>query len=178
MRKVVVYELVSLDGVAEDPDRFITAWDGMMDANLAQVIAGQDAVILGRRSFEEWASFWPTSDMEPFSSFINSVTKYVVTSRPLSRQWANATRVEGELARFVGALKERPGNDIGVHASLSVVRQLLATGVVDELRLVVAPSIAGSGQRLLGGSPPIRLEAIRSGLSPSGHLLADYRVVS
>ena len=59
MRKVVVYELVSLDGVALDPDRFYADWDDAMDANLGAVIATQDAVILGRRSYAEWAQFWP-----------------------------------------------------------------------------------------------------------------------
>ena len=75
MRKVVVYELVSLDGVAEDPDGFIVDWDDAMDANLAAVIATQDAVILGRRSYTEWAQFWPDSQIQPFAAFINGVTK-------------------------------------------------------------------------------------------------------
>ena len=80
MRKVVVYELLSLDGVAEDPDSFITAWDDAMGANLAAVIAAQDAVILGRRSYGEWAEFWPDSNIQPFATFINGVAKFVATS--------------------------------------------------------------------------------------------------
>ena len=69
MRKIVVYELLSLDGVAEDPDSsFFTDWDDAMDANLAAVIATQDAVILGRRSYTEWAQFWPNSQTEPFAT--------------------------------------------------------------------------------------------------------------
>jgi dihydrofolate reductase len=63
VRKIVVYELVSLDGVAEDPDDFIADWDEAMDANLAAVIATQDAVILGRRSYTDWAQFWPNSQI-------------------------------------------------------------------------------------------------------------------
>jgi riboflavin biosynthesis pyrimidine reductase len=78
---------------------------------------------------------------------------------------------------FVRHLKGRLGGDIGVAASLSVTRTLLAADVVDELRLVIAPTIAGSGQRLLDGLPPIRLDPIRSTASPSGHLLVDYRMV-
>ena len=177
MRKVVAYELLSLDGVAEDPDGFITDWDDAMDANLAAVIAAQDAVILGRRSYDEWAEFWPGSEIEPFATFINGVAKYVATSTPLEREWANATAIDGGLVEFVRDLKERPGGDIGVHASISVAQALLAAGVVDELRLVIAPTIAGSGRRLLDGLPPIRLESIRSVTSPSGHLLVDYRVL-
>ena len=177
MRKVVVSDFLSLDGVAEAPDRFFTDWDDVADASGAALIATQDAVILGRRSYDEWAEFWPGSEIQPFATFINGVAKYVATSASLEREWANTTVVDGDLVEFVRDLKDRPGRDIGVHASISVARTLLAAGVVDELRLVIAPMIAGSGRRLLDGLPSIRLESIRSATSPSGHLLVDYRVI-
>ena len=82
MRKVVAYELLSLDGVAEKPDGFFASWDDAMDSNLAAVIGTQDAVILGRRSYDEWAAFWPGSEIEPFATFINGVAN---TSRRLHR---------------------------------------------------------------------------------------------
>jgi dihydrofolate reductase len=176
VRKIVVYELLSLDGVAEDPDRFFD-WDDAMDANLAAVIATQDAVILGRRSYTEWAPFWPTSQIEPFATFINGVAKHIATSTPLDQDWANATAVHGGLIPFARDLKEQGGGDIGVHASISVAQALLAADVVDELKLVIAPRIAGSGRRLLDGLPSIRLEAIRSQISPTGYLLVDYRTL-
>jgi dihydrofolate reductase len=177
MRKVVAFQFLSLDGVAERPDSFVTDWDDVMDASGATLIATQDAVILGRRSYNEWAEFWPGSEIEPFATFINGVAKYVATSAPLEREWANTTVIDGELVEFVRDLKDRPGGDIGVHASISVARELLAAGVVDELRLAIAPVIAGSGRRLLDGLPLIRLESIRSVTSPSGHLLVDYRPI-
>jgi dihydrofolate reductase len=176
VRKIVVYELLSLDGVAEDPDRFFD-WDDAMDANLAAVIATQDAVILGRRSYTEWAPFWPTSQIEPFATFINGVAKHIATSTPLDRDWANATAVDGGLIPFARDLKEQGGGDIGVHASISVAQALLAADVVDELRLVFAPRIAGRGRRLLDGLPAMQLESIRSEISPTGYLLVDYRVI-
>ncbi len=176
MRKVVVYELMSLDGVAEDPDAFIPEWDDAMDANLAEVIEAQDAVILGRRSYDEWSGFWPGSEIQPFSTFINGVAKYVATSAPLEPEWANSTVIEGDLTDFVRDLKDRPGGDIGIHASISVARTLLAAGVVDELRLVIAPAIAGSGRRLLDGLPPLRFDVIQSATTPGGYLLVCYRV--
>ncbi|MDP9164608.1 MAG: dihydrofolate reductase family protein [Actinomycetota bacterium] len=175
MRKVVAYELLSLDGVAESPDDFIRDWDAAMDANLAGVIGTQDAVILGRRSYDAWSEFWPGSDIEPFSTFINGVPKYVATSRALAG-WANAVAITGHLIDFVDGLKGERGGDIGIHASISVTQALLAAGVVDELRLVIAPQVVGSGRRLLEGLPPISLEAIRSESSPSGCVLAAYRV--
>ena len=177
MRKVVAYELLSLDGVAEAPDEFITDWDDAMEQNLAAVIATQDTVVLGRRSYEEWAGYWPGSDIEPFATFINGVAKYVATSTPLDRNWAGSTVVHGGLVEFVRDLKNRPGGDIGVHASISVVQALLAAGVVDELRLVIAPTIAGRGRRLFDGVPSIRLESMQSSTSPSGSLLVHYRVL-
>ncbi|HZV25950.1 MAG TPA: dihydrofolate reductase family protein [Acidothermaceae bacterium] len=177
MRKIVAYELLSLDGVAQDPDTFFTDWDDAMEANLAAVIAAQDAVILGRRSYDEWAGFWPGNEIEPFATFINGVTKYVATSAQLDRGWANSTAVDGGLVEFVQDLKDQPGGDVGVHASISVVQTLLAADVVDELRLVIAPKVVGSGRRLLEGLPPIRLESIQSAMSPTGYLLAGYRVI-
>ena len=147
-----------------------------MDANLAAVIATQDAVILGRRSYDEWSGYWPGSEVEPFATFINGVAKYVASSTPLGRQWRNATAIEGGLVQFVQNLKNSSGGDIGVHASISVAQALLAADAIDEVRLTLAPAIAGRGRRLLDGLPPIRLELLRSVTSPSGYLLADYRI--
>lgn len=171
-------ELLSLDGVAENPNLFFTEWDDAADAAGADWIATQDAVILGRRSYDEWVRFWPDSEIEPFASFINTVPKYVATSAPLEPAWANASAVDvGGLVDFVRDLKNQPGGDIGVHASILVAQTLLTAGVVDELRLVIAPTIAGPGRKLLDGLPPIRLAPIRSVISPTGYLILDYRVI-
>jgi len=175
VRKIVVYELLSLDGVAEAPDTFF-GWDDALDARLAAVIATQDAVILGRRSYDEWAPYWPTSEIEPFATFINGVAKHVATSSPLDQDWAEATAIDGGLVEFVRDLKQQDGGDVGVHASISVAQALLAAGVVDELKLSVAPAIAGRGRRLLDGVPAIKLESTWSETSPTGHLLVYYRV--
>jgi dihydrofolate reductase len=175
MRKVVVYELVSLDGVAEAPDTFFR-WDDSIDSKLGADIANQDAVILGRRSYDEWARFWPGSEIEPFATFINGVAKFVATSTSLDPEWAHATRIDGDLVEFVRDLRQQPGDDIGVHASISVAQALLAASVVDELRLVIGPMIVGRGRRLLDGLPSIELEVIRQEISPTGSLLVDYRV--
>src|SRR3954471_12345907 len=109
MRKVVAYHLSSLDGVAESPELFIKDWDDVLDANLAAVISTQDAVLLGRRSYDDWSRYWPDSDMEPFATFINGVAKYVATSTPLDHEWANTTVVEGDAVEFVRELKSGPG---------------------------------------------------------------------
>jgi dihydrofolate reductase len=106
--------------------------------------------------------------IEPFATFINGVAKHVATSAPLEPQWTNARVIDGYLVEFARRLKDGPGGDIGVHGSISVAQALLAGGIVDELRLVIAPSIAGGGRRLLDGLPSIQLESIRSEISPTG----------
>lgn len=103
--------------------------------------------------------------------------KYVATSSPLDPPWTNVTVIEGELLDCVRNLKGQPGGDIGVHASISAVQALLGAGLVDELRLVIAPTIVGSGRQLLGDVPSIQLELVHSATSPSGQLLVDYRIV-
>ena len=176
MRKVVAYELLSLDGVAEGPDEFITDWDAVMDENLGRVIATQDAVLLGRKSFDEWAGFWPGSTIEPFASFINGVQKFVVTSTPLDREWANTTVVAEGLAGFVTDLKQQSGGDIGVHGSIALTQALLEADLVDELRLVVAPAVQARGRRLFDKVKPTRLALSRSVTSPAGYVLLDFEV--
>jgi dihydrofolate reductase len=176
MRKVVAYELLSFDGVAEQPEKFVTEFDDVMRLNLGRVIAAQDAVLLGRRTYDDWAAFWPSSDIEPFASFINAVQKYVVTSTPPEPEWAQTEVVQGGLADFVGELKRQPGGDIGIHGSISVAQALLDAGLVDELRLVVAPALHARGRKLFDGGSPRRLSLIRSITSPSGYLLLDYEL--
>ena len=87
-RKVVAGYFLSLDGVAETPDQFITGWDDETDARGAELIASQDTVILGRRTYDEWVTFWPGSDIQPFASFINAAYEHriVRTSSVSSRE--------------------------------------------------------------------------------------------
>jgi dihydrofolate reductase len=176
MRKVVAYELLSLDGVAERPDEFLTDFDDVMRENLGRVIATQNAVVLGRRTYDDWAGFWPTSDIEPFASFINGVQKFVVTSTPPEQEWAETKVVEDGLAEFVIDLKQQPGGDIGIHGSISLTQSLLEASLVDELRLVIAPVVHMHGRRLFDAGNHRRLSLTRSVTSPGGYLLLDYQL--
>jgi dihydrofolate reductase len=176
MRNVVAYELLSLNGVAEQPDEFITEFDDTMRENLRRVIATQDTVLLGRRTYDEWARFWPASDIEPFATFINGVEKFVVTSTPPDDAWANATVVEGGLVNFITGLKQRSGGEIGVHGSIELTQSLLEQGLVDDLRLVIAPALHMRGRKLLDRGLSRRLTLTRNVTSPSGHLLLDFQV--
>jgi dihydrofolate reductase len=178
MRKVVAYMLVSVDGVAEDPDQFVFDFDELMEANLGAVIGTQDAVLLGRHVYDEWSNYWPKSDIQPFADFINNVHKYVATATPLTREWTNAEPIQGPVDDFVRKLKSGAGGDIGVHGSISLTQALLAAGLVDELRLLVAPRVAGGGRRLFEDGVAHTLELVHSTGSPSGSLLVHYNVIN
>ena len=178
MRKVVAYSLVSVDGVAEDPDQFLFSFDKMMEANLGEVIQTQDTVLLGRKMYDEWSEYWPTSDDQPFADFINNVQKYVATGTPLTTQWTHAEAIQGPVEDFVRELQAREGGDIGVHGSISLTQSLLAAGLVDEVRLLVAPRVAGTGRRLFDNEAAHSLELVHGTGSPSGSLLVHYKVVT
>jgi dihydrofolate reductase len=176
-RNVVLYELMSLDGFADDPGE--GEWFGDADekllAFLADVIAGQDAVVLGRRTFEKWAPHWPTSTMQPFADFINTTPKYVFSSTAPALDWSATTHVTQPAAPFVADLKQHRGGDIGIHGSLTLARALLAEHLVDELRLVVAPSLAGNGKRLFDGDAELQRFELLTLNRSGGCLLLHYR---
>nr|BFE56147.1 dihydrofolate reductase family protein [Dactylosporangium thailandense] len=176
-RRVVLYELLSLDGVADEPGEgqwFVDAGEGLLD-NLTRVIADQDTVLLGRRTYEKWAPHWPGSTMQPFADFINTTPKILFSADAPRYDWAATTHVTGPAAPYVAELKRARGGDIGIHGSLTLARALLREHLVDELRLVVSPSLAGPGARLFddaGGLQRFELvDADRSG----GCLLLHYR---
>lgn len=183
MRDVVLYMLTSIDGSVEDPHRYFPpekvpgppGFDEVMEAQEVAVIAAQDAVLLGRGMYEQWARYWPTSDAEPFASFINGVQKYVVTSTPLTTGWGDAEAVSGPLPDVVRTLKALPGGDIGVHGSITLARSLLAEDLVDVLHLVVGPVIDPAGPRLFEKVADLRALTLRQATpSPSGAVWLTY----
>lgn len=152
MRKVVAYLLYSLDGVVSDPREWaFDKFDSEAESRLAALIERQDAVLLGRVTYEEWAEYWPDSDIEPFASFINETPKYVASRTLKDVTWRNSTLLGDDVAGEVEEMKRRPGRDIGVHGSPTLARSLLRAGVVDELKLALFPVVAGSGERLFDG---------------------------
>ena len=177
MRKVVLYSLQSLDGVAEDPGEgewFFDA-DERLVQNLAAVISTQDTVLLGRGTYEFWVHHWPTSDMQPFADFINQTPKVVFTSTTPDSSWSASEFVSEPAAAYVARLKQQDGGDIGIHGSLALGQSLLRDGLVDELRLVVAPSLAGSGRRLFDDTGDLQTFELVDQDRSGGCLLLGYR---
>jgi dihydrofolate reductase len=179
MRKVVLYQLVSLDGVAEEPGDWMFDTGPEVFTNLGQIIGTQTDILLGRGTYDYWVGFWPTADVEPFATFINSTPKHVFTSGELTGDWPNTTAVKADAAGYVADLKRGEGGDIGIHGSISLARSLLRDGLVDELRLVVAPTLAYRGRRLFDLDRSLdRLELVASDRTGDGALLLTYRVAA
>jgi dihydrofolate reductase len=176
MRDVVLYTLLSLDGVAEEPGDWMFETDEDVFTNLAGVIGSQDDILLGRGTYDYWAEYWPTSDVQPFADFVNRTTKHVFTSSAPSKSWPETTIVKEALAPYVARLKERRGGDVGVHGSIRLAQSLLAEDLIDRLELVLVPTVAGSGRRLfLDGIDLRRLTLTKATRSATGCVFLGYQ---
>jgi dihydrofolate reductase len=182
MRKLVASFFVSLDGVVETPEEWhFPYFDDEMGAVIGDSIAASDAFLLGRRTYEEWASFWPSQDPadSPMAEAMNGRPKFVVSRSLDTADWQNSTILKGDLAEEVGRLKDQPGKDVSISGSATLVRSLLQAGLLDELRLLVHPILLGSGARLFdGGAAPAALELAGSRTFGSGVLDLTYRPAS
>ena len=180
MRKVAAGLFSSIDGVVEAPSEWQPAFDEEMGAVMSRMLDEQDAVLLGRVTFTEWAGYWPTSADEPFASWINSVPKYVA-SRTLDSvgQWQNSTLITGPVADYVAGLRQQDGGTIGIAGSPSLVRSLIGLGLLDELTLMISPVVAGGGRKRLfpDDTALIRFELAAAQPTSSGALIATYRPV-
>jgi dihydrofolate reductase len=178
MRKLVAHLFISLDGVVESPAWTMPYFDADMEAELASQLALQDAVLLGRVSYEEWAGYWPTSNDEPFATYINNTPKYVVSNTLDKVEWKNSTLLKGDLVENVTRLKQQPGKNIAVNASPTLVRSLLAHDLLDELRLTLHPVVVGKGKRLFqDGDEQKSLTLVESKTTKSGVAILAYQPV-
>ena len=178
MRKVTAGLFHSVDGVVEAPYLFqFDSFDDELGAMLGGLMTKIDTVILGRVGYEEWAEYWPKAEQDlDFADFINNVPKHVASRTlkgPLA--WQNSTLIEGELVPYVEKLKQQPGGEIAVMSSISLVRQLLFAGVMDELTLITHPVVAGSGRKLFGPEDATtRLELRDSQRTSKGNVVSVY----
>jgi dihydrofolate reductase len=151
VRKVTAGLFSSLDGVVEAPNEWQPAFDEEMGAKLSRMLEEQDAVLLGRVTWAEWAQYWPTSTDEPFATWINSTPKYVAsTTLDSVDRWANSTLIKGSLADFVAELRQQDGGTIGTAGSPSLVRSLIDQQLLDELTV---PRPGRAGQVRTGRGP-------------------------
>jgi dihydrofolate reductase len=179
VRKLIAFELVSVDGVVESPGEWAFSYsDEEMERENASGMAASDALLLGRATYEEFASYWPEQPGgTPMVDYINSVRKYVVSTtleEPLA--WNNSALIKGDIAQEIGSLKEQPGNNITITGSITLVRSLIRAGLLDELRLMVHPVVLGGGKRLFeDGEDEVVLELVDSKTFGTGVVSLTYR---
>lgn len=176
MRKLTAGLFMSVDGVVEAPNLWQgDAFDDEMGAGMMEFMARTDTAVMGRVGYQEWAAFWPGAD-DPFAAFINPIEKFVA-SRTLSGklEWQNSTLIDTDLGDFIGQLKRREGKDIALMGGISLVRQLLFAGLLDELMLMIHPVVAGKGRRLFEpGDPETRLTLNGSMTTSRGNVISRY----
>jgi dihydrofolate reductase len=182
MRRIVASLFISLDGVVEEPgDWHFPYFNDEMGAAVGAALSTADTMLLGRKTYDDHAGAWPEREAEggedaEFAKVLGDARKIVVSHQPLELAWRNSEQLEGDLVEGVTALKNEPGEGtIAISGSISVVRQLLAAGLLDELRLLVHPIAVRKGMRLFDeGDTPIPLTLRSSEAFSTGVLNLVY----
>ena len=190
MRKLIVQTFLTLDGVmqapggpGEDDDGgfahggwSVNYWDEQMGQVMGEATSRPFAMVLGRRTYDIMAAYWPTAPEEAGGEVFNDATKYVASrSRPNLEAWSNSVLVEGDAADGLAALKQEDGPELQVHGSANLIQTLLAHNLVDQYRLWVFPLVLGSGKRLFAdGTVPSGLRLADSTVSTTGVMMCTY----
>lgn len=178
MRSLVAGLFISLDGVTEAPDRWhFPYFNEEMGQAVGANMERSDALLMGRRTYEEWAEYWPdeTGADDPFADYINGAAKYVVSTTLTRADWTGTTLLTGDTATAIRDLKQQPGKDIAMSGSVATVRWLLTEGLLDELDLLVHPIVVGKGARLFTDDmPQVPLELLRSTTFETGVVHLTY----
>lgn len=182
MRKLTAGLFMSVDGVVADPYQFqFDSFDEELGGELGSIFTRVDTVVLGRIGYSEWSEYWPVPEHDdPFGAFINPVKKYVA-SRTLTGDlaWENSELIRGDLVEFIRELKNSEGGDISLMGGISLVRELLFSGDLDELTLITHPVVAGDGRHLFEPTDPTtRLEFLGSTTTSRGNALLRYRLLT
>ena len=177
MRKIVSGLFISLDGVVEAPNEWhFPYFNDEMGAAVDSLISDADAVLLGRKTFEEFAAYWPSQGDEDFGGFINNVQKLVVSNTLTNPEWKNSTVISGDVMGQLRELKAQPGKNINITGSGTLVESLLQNRLLDELHLLVHPIAVGSGRKQLfvADHPSIPLKLADSKTLSTGVLHLVY----
>jgi dihydrofolate reductase len=188
MRKLIVLSFISLDGVMQAPggpeedtseDFKFGGWTVKYFDEMGGKIMGEQMghpfdLLLGRRTYDIFAAFWPKEDDETARA-INRATKYVVTHRPVSLDWKKTVLINGDVAEKIRKLKAEDGPELQVHGSANMIQTLLRHDLVDELWLKTFPVVLGKGKRLFAdGTMPGGWQLLDSQVTPSGVIVASY----
>ncbi|GHF94764.1 pyrimidine reductase [Streptomyces albogriseolus] len=180
-RKIVASVFISLDGVVEAPDQWhFPYFNDEMGAAVGAGLSNADTMLFGRVTYDSFAGAWPEREAAGgedagFAKQLGDMRKIVFSRSPLAFQWRNSEQAQGDVAEVAAALKREPGGDIGLSGSISVIRQLLAAGLLDELQLLVHPIAVRKGMRLFDeGEPSIPLKLLTSETFGTGVLNLVY----
>jgi dihydrofolate reductase len=181
MRKVIASLFISLDGVVEAPDQWhFPYFNDEMGAAVTAAVGAADTLLLGRVTYDSFAEAWPEretagEDDADLAKSLGDSRKIVLSNQKLEFTWRNSEQLSGDLTEAVTALKNEQGGTIAISGSISVVRQLLATGLLDELHLLVHPIAVRKGMRLFDeGQTPIPLKLLSAETFKTGVLNLIY----
>lgn len=185
MRKIIVLEYVTLDGVMEDPggaEKFehggwtMPYWNDEIGKFQLDGLFASDALLLGRVTYQGFAAAWPSiKDEAGFADRMNGLPKYVVSTTLEEVAWNNARLIKGNVAEEVSRLKHEAGQDILIYGSGELVRTLMHHNLVDEYRLLVYPVVLGSGKRLFQDASKTTLKLVETRPFPSGVVALSYQ---
>ena len=190
MRKLLVTTFLTLDGVMQAPGGpeedtvggfaqggwSVNYWDATVDQAMDGVMGKPFDLLLGRKTYDIFASFWPNNPDQPGAEPLNNATKYVASRSNPALEWENSVLIEGDVAEGVAAIKQGDGPELQVHGSSDLLQTLIRHNLVDEFHLLVFPVVVGPGKRLFGdGTIPAGLELVDSKVSGTGVVIGTYR---
>jgi dihydrofolate reductase len=179
MRKIVVSEFLSADGVMEAPDTWQFPFQTEeMGAITERHTSDTDAFLLGRVTYEIFAGFWPTMTNNEFgvADKWNSAPKYVVSKTLQKADWNNSTQIKSNVIKEVRQLKQQPGGNIGIIGSGKLVHSLLDAGLIDELQVLVHPIVLGKGSRLFADGYHSSMKLADSKILSNGVVYLTYQI--
>jgi dihydrofolate reductase len=190
MRELIVNTFVTLDGVMqapggpeEDPEGGFEHggwsfgyWDEQMQNTMGELMGKPFDLVLGRKTYEIFAAYWPNNRDEPGAEPLNNATKNVASTTLKELEWENSKLIEGDVPEGIRALKEQDGPELQVHGSANLIQTLLEHDLIDEFRVLTFPLVLGTGKRLFdGGTVPAGLEVTSAEVSSTGVVMATYR---
>ncbi|MGY0065450.1 dihydrofolate reductase family protein [Streptomyces sp. QTS137] len=187
--KLALTQFLTLDGVHQGPGSpdedtsdgftrggwFVPYLDAAFEQLAAVWLGRADALLLGRRTYESFARDWPKMTEPPFGPLMNGLPKYVASHTLTEAEWGPGAILSGDVPAQVADLKRRPGRELQLHGSARLSQSLLAAGLIDELRLVIAPVVVGTGRRLFpADAAPAALRLVHHETTPRGLAVHTY----
>lgn len=190
MRDLAVLTFLTLDGVMQAPAQpeedlsggftrgswCVDYWDEVMAQVMEEAMAAPYDLLLGRKTYESFAAYWPQVDDDPHADLLNNATKFVATSTLRELEWKNSARLTGDVAAAVSRLKAQDGPLLQIHGSWQLIQTLLSHQLIDEFRLWTFPVLVGPGKRLFGeGTQPADLSLVKTRTTGNGVTMSIYR---